>query len=72
MTNHIFDPRPGWIRDRTYELHSSGLRWIDARQQAETEADELDRQQCHRCDCDGLLWGAGEDGDPIVCDHQAD
>jgi hypothetical protein len=34
------DPRPGWIRDRTYELHKSCLRWIDAREQAETEADE--------------------------------
>jgi hypothetical protein len=39
MTGPI-DPRPGWIRQRTYELHQSGLRWIDARRQAETEADE--------------------------------
>jgi len=37
---HDIDPRPGWVRDRTYELHKSGLRWIDARTQAETEADD--------------------------------
>jgi hypothetical protein len=33
------DPRPGWVRQRTYELHKSGLRWIDARKQAEAEAE---------------------------------
>jgi hypothetical protein len=37
---HYIDPRPGWIRDRTYELHNSGLRWIDAREQADAEADD--------------------------------
>jgi hypothetical protein len=36
MTDHI-DPRPGWIRERTYVLHKSGLRWIDARKQAEAD-----------------------------------
>jgi hypothetical protein len=36
---HYIDPRPGWIRERTYVLHKSGLRWIDAREQAEAEAD---------------------------------
>jgi hypothetical protein len=43
------DPRPGWVRDRTYELHDSGLRWIDAREQANAEADEK--------------FGTGEDAD---------
>ena len=38
MTNPI-DPRPGWVRQRTQELHRSGLGWIAARKQAETEAD---------------------------------
>jgi hypothetical protein len=33
------DPRPGWVRQRTRELHQTGLRWIDARKQAEAEAD---------------------------------
>ena len=37
-------------------------------------ADELDRLaaigRCGACDRDGWLWGAGEDGDPIRCDHQ--
>jgi hypothetical protein len=33
------DPRPSWIRERTYELHQ-GMRWIEARTQAEAEADE--------------------------------
>ncbi|MCW2689881.1 MAG: hypothetical protein JWR37_4771 [Mycobacterium sp.] len=37
---HYIDPRPGWIRERTYELHKSGLNWIGARKQAETEADD--------------------------------
>ena len=22
---HYIDPRPGWLRQRTYELHKSGL-----------------------------------------------
>jgi len=39
MTEHI-DPRPGWITDRTYELHESGLSYDAARKQAEAEADE--------------------------------
>ena len=39
MTEHI-DPRPGWITDRTYELHESGLSYDEARKQAETEADD--------------------------------
>lgn len=39
MTNHI-DPGPGWVRQRTYELHKSGLSWIAAREQAEAEADD--------------------------------
>lgn len=34
------DPRPGWVRQRTRELHQSGLGWIQARKQAETEADD--------------------------------
>jgi hypothetical protein len=29
MTDHIFDPRPGWITDRTYELHESGMSYDD-------------------------------------------
>jgi hypothetical protein len=29
------DPRPGWVRQRTYELHQSGLSWLAAREQAE-------------------------------------
>jgi hypothetical protein len=36
MTDHI-DPRPGWIRDRTYELHQSGLSYDAARRQAEAD-----------------------------------
>jgi|GEM_PF-6307638 len=39
MTNPI-DPRPGWIRERTYELHQSGLSYDAARRQAEAEADD--------------------------------
>jgi hypothetical protein len=39
-------------------------------------ADEAERlvtvERCGACDCDGWLWGAGEDGDPIRCDHQTD
>jgi hypothetical protein len=34
------DPRPSWVRQRTYELHQSGLRWIDAREKADAEADD--------------------------------
>ena len=34
------DPRPGWVRQRTQELHQSGLGWLAARKQAEAEADE--------------------------------
>jgi hypothetical protein len=37
---HYIDPRPGWITDRTFELHSSGLSYDAARRQAEGEADE--------------------------------
>jgi hypothetical protein len=29
------DPRPGWVRQRTYELHKSGLSWIAARERAQ-------------------------------------
>lgn len=37
------DPRPGWIRQRTYELQQTGLSYAVAREQAETEAaDEFD------------------------------
>jgi hypothetical protein len=39
MTEHI-DPRPGWIRQRTYELQKSGMRYSDARAQAEAEYDD--------------------------------
>jgi len=39
MTHHI-DPRPGWVRQRTYELHKSGMSWENAHNQAEQEADE--------------------------------
>lgn len=38
MTGPV-DPRPGWIRQRTYELHKT-LSYDDARQQAEAEAEE--------------------------------
>jgi hypothetical protein len=34
------DPRPGWIRQRTYELHESGMSYDEARKQAEAEAAE--------------------------------
>jgi hypothetical protein len=34
------DPRPSWVRQRTYELQLTGMRWIDARKQAEAEAAE--------------------------------
>jgi hypothetical protein len=36
MTNYI-DPRPSWVRQRTYELHKSGPSWIAARKQAESD-----------------------------------
>jgi hypothetical protein len=39
MTDHI-DPRPEWIRERTYELHQSGMSYDAARKQAEAEADD--------------------------------
>lgn len=39
MTNPV-DPRPGWVRQRTYELHQSGMAYPEARKQAETEADD--------------------------------
>ena len=39
MTEHI-DPRPEWVRERTYELHQSGMSYDAARKQAEAEADE--------------------------------
>lgn len=38
MTDHI-DPRPAWVRERTYELHKSGLSYDAALTQAEAEAD---------------------------------
>jgi hypothetical protein len=34
------DPRPGWVRQRTYELQGTGLSYDAARDQAETEADD--------------------------------
>jgi hypothetical protein len=34
------DPRSGWIRQRTYELQKSGLRYAVAREQAEAESDD--------------------------------
>ncbi|AGB25541.1 hypothetical protein Mycsm_05349 [Mycobacterium sp. JS623] len=40
MTDHIFDPRPGWLRRRTFELQETGMRYADAREQAEAEADD--------------------------------
>jgi hypothetical protein len=39
MTEHI-DPRPGWVRQRTYELQGTGLSYDAAREQAEDEADD--------------------------------
>jgi hypothetical protein len=39
MTGHI-DPRPGWVRQRTYELQKSGLSYDAAHKQAEAEADD--------------------------------
>jgi hypothetical protein len=33
------DPRPSWVRQRTYELHH-GMSYADARRQAEAEADD--------------------------------
>jgi hypothetical protein len=39
------DPRPGWVRQRTYDLHKSGLNWIAAREQAGRQAgDKLNGQ----------------------------
>jgi hypothetical protein len=34
------DPRPSWVRQRTYELQQTGMSYADAREQAETEADD--------------------------------
>jgi hypothetical protein len=34
------DPRPGWVRQRTRELHGSGMKWVEAREQAEAEAED--------------------------------
>jgi hypothetical protein len=39
MTGPI-DPRPGWVRQRIYELQTSGLSYDAAREQAEAEADD--------------------------------
>lgn len=33
------DPRPGWVRQRTYELQQTGLSYDAARRQADAEAD---------------------------------
>jgi hypothetical protein len=33
------DPRPGWIRERTYVLHKSGLSYDAAREQAEADVE---------------------------------
>jgi hypothetical protein len=34
------DPRPGWVRQRIYELQQSGMSYSEARKQADAEADE--------------------------------
>jgi hypothetical protein len=39
MSNPI-DPRPGWVRQRTFELQKSGLSYDAAHRQAESEADD--------------------------------
>jgi hypothetical protein len=39
MTGHI-DPRPGWVRERIFELQTDGLSYDAAHKQAEAEADE--------------------------------
>lgn len=39
MTGNI-DPRPGWVRQRTFELQKAGLSYAAAHKQAEAEADE--------------------------------
>jgi hypothetical protein len=44
MTDHI-DPRPGWIRQRTYELQQTGLKYSTARTQAEADADDRFRPE---------------------------
>lgn len=45
MTDHI-DPRPAWVRQRTFELQQSGLSYADARTQAESEAaDKFDEDE---------------------------
>jgi hypothetical protein len=33
------DPRPGWIRQRTFELQQTGMKYDAAHEQAEKEAD---------------------------------
>jgi hypothetical protein len=40
---HYIDPHPGWIRERTYELHQGGLSYDAARKQAEAEAEADDK-----------------------------
>lgn len=39
MTGPV-DPRPGWIRQRIFELQTDGLSYDAAREQAEAEAAE--------------------------------
>jgi len=39
MTGPV-DPRPGWVRQRTYELQQTGMSYAAAREQAETEAED--------------------------------
>lgn len=38
--NGPVDPRPGWVRQRTYELQKTGLSYDAAHRQAESEADD--------------------------------
>jgi hypothetical protein len=47
MSKHI-DPRPAWVRQRTFELQQTGMRYVDAHAQAEAEADEeFDSEDCN-------------------------
>lgn len=34
------DPRPSWVRQRTFDLQGTGLSYDAARDQAESEADD--------------------------------
>lgn len=39
MTEHL-DARGGWVRQRTFELQQTGMRYAAAHTQAEAEADQ--------------------------------